>query len=70
MIGLSKSEFFIQSCMYQAILVKGNIKTFSEIKMKLGEISAALDKNPRLEELEHDQVESFKTILQILNVMF
>ena len=26
--GLTKAEFFIQSCLYQTILVKGNIRTF------------------------------------------
>lgn len=35
--GLSKSEYFIQSCMYQAVFVKGNIKTFDVIKASLAD---------------------------------
>ena len=33
--GMLKSKFFIQSCLYQTILVKGNIKTFTEIKKQI-----------------------------------
>ena len=29
--GLSKETFFIESCLYQAIFVKGNVKTFDAI---------------------------------------
>ncbi len=28
--GMTKAEFFIQSCLYQAIFVKGNIRTFDK----------------------------------------
>ena len=38
MIGLSKASFLIQSCLYQAVLVKGNIKTFDKINSKMQEI--------------------------------
>ena len=30
--GMTKAEFFIQSCLYQAILVRGNIRTFDKTK--------------------------------------
>ena len=30
MTGLNKAEFFIESCLYQTVLVKGNIRTFRE----------------------------------------
>ena len=29
--GLSKETFFIESCLYQAVFVKGNVKTFDAI---------------------------------------
>ena len=64
--GLTKSEFFIQSCLYQTILVKGNIKTFSEIKDKILELNIALESNPNLENLEPCQIESLRIILEIL----
>ena len=58
--GMLKSKFFIQSCLYQTILVKGNIKTFTK----------QINKNPNLEELEPEQVESLRIILEILNTLF
>lgn len=68
--GMSKSEFFIESCLYQAIFVKGNIKTFSEIRDKMAEISEAIDKNSRLEDLEPELRESLRTILEIIDRLF
>lgn len=66
MSGLLKAEFFIQSCLYQTILVKGNIKSFTVIRNKIEELSAVIIKNPKLEELEPEQVESLRTILEIM----
>ena len=40
--GLSKSTFFIESCLYQKILVKGNIKSFDKIKKRLDELEGKL----------------------------
>ncbi len=68
--GMLKSKFFIQSCLYQTILVKGNIKTFTEIKKQIEQISKQINKNPNLEELEPEQVESLRIILEILNTLF
>lgn len=68
--GLPKNKFFIESCLYQAILVKGNIRTFSEIKAKMAEIASAVDKNPNLEELDPELRDSLRTILELLNKLF
>ena len=68
--GMLKSKFFIQSCLYQRILVKGNIKTFTEIKKQMEQISNHINKNPNLEELEPEQVESLRIILEILDTLF
>lgn len=68
--GLTKVEFFIQSCLYQAILVKGNIKTFSTIKEKMADIYEVIDKNPNLEDLDSNRLEDLKTILEILDRLF
>ena len=68
--GMLKSKFFIQSCLYQRILVKGNIKTFTEIKKQMEQISNQINKNPNLEELQPEQVESLRIILEILNTLF
>mgnify|MGYP004537266599 CR=1 FL=1 len=68
--GKTKSEFFIDSCLYQEILVQGNIKTFSEIKEKLAEIAASVNENPNLEDLEPELRESLKMILEIIDRLF
>ena len=68
--GMLKSKLFIQSCLYQTILVKGNIKTFTEIKKQMEQISKQINKNPNLEKLEPEQVESLRIILEILNTLF
>ena len=49
--GLSRSKFFIESCLYQAVLVKGNIKTFNEMKKDIFEIKEIINLNPNIEEL-------------------
>lgn len=67
MSGLPKAEFFISSCLYQSILVKGNIKTFSEIRNKIAQLDIALKEDNNLANLEPEQMESLRIILEILN---
>ncbi len=68
--GLEKADFFIESCLYQKILVKGNIKSFTQIKNQMAQIAEAINKNPNLEELEPAQAEILKTILEIIDRRF
>lgn len=68
--GMNKAEFFIQSCLYQAILVRGNIRSFTAIWEKMEKIAAAIERNPNLEEMDPELAVSFKTILDILNSRF
>lgn len=68
--GLARGEFFIASCMYQTILVKGNIKTFDEIRTRVSEIATVIMKNNKLEDLDIKQRESLKTILEILKSLY
>ena len=68
--GLSKADFFIESCMYQAILVKGNIKSFNEIKKRMTDIAAAINDNPDISNLSPELMESFRMILEILDSFF
>lgn len=67
--GLSRSDFFIMSCMYQKILVKGNIKTFSVMRDKIHEIAQAINKTPDLANMDPEQRESLRIILEILQDM-
>jgi uncharacterized protein (DUF1778 family) len=68
--GLTKAEFFIESCLYQAVLVKGNIRSFTILQKKMEEIAAVIDRNPHLEELDPQQAETLRIILEILNARF
>lgn len=68
--GLSKSEFFIESCMYQAILVKGNIKTFDKMKAAIEKISNEISWNSDLAELEDETVESLRMILEMFKFIY
>lgn len=70
MIGLPKASFLIQSCLYQAVLVKGNIKTFDKINAKMQEIYEALNGRPDLENIDGELLESWITILQILERLY
>ena len=72
--GLSRTQFFLQSCMYQKILVKGNIKTFDKIRAEMDELyqfvneknadGELLDRRSRSE--SEERVESIRMILEIL----
>ena len=68
--GMTKAEFFIQSCLYQAILVKGNIKTFDKIRERLSAIESKLfdmEKNP---ELTKDDLMELRTILEMMSFVY
>lgn len=68
--GLPRAEFFISSCLYQTILVKGNIKTFGDINTKVEEIAGVILEDCNLNDLREEQLESFQTILEILNNLY
>ena len=68
--GMTKAEFFIQSCLYQKILVRGNIKSFTEIDHKLAEIAATVSADPDLTDLDLEQAQILKTILEIVDRRF
>lgn len=68
--GMTKAEFFIQSCLYQKILVRGNIRSFTEIDHKLAEIAATVSAAPDLTDLDQEQAQVLKTILEIVDRRF
>ena len=68
--GLSRSEFFIQSCMYQKILVKGNVRTYDEMRKQLAVIKEHLSKVESTEDLELDVMESLRMIAEILDSFY
>ena len=68
--GMAKATFFIESCLYQKILVKGNIKSFTAIRETLRDLSEKIDKNPDLTALEPTDAERLKTILEMMCYLF
>ena len=65
--GLSKSEFFINSCLHQKITVLGNVKTFDAIKNQIKIIDEHLCGISQAEELDEDILLSLKTVLELLD---
>ena len=70
MTGMDKAEFFIQSCLYQAILVRGNVRTFREFEREMKELAMQIDQNVKLEEMDPGQQESLRVILEDLAKLF
>ncbi len=68
--GLDKSSFFIQSCMYQKILVRGNIKSFDKIKKRLDELEHKLIAPTDITELKPEEIETIRMILEIMNKLY
>lgn len=68
--GLPRAEYFISSCLYQKILVKGNVKTFGDIKAKIVTIADAVTINSNIEELDPELRESLRIILEILDSFY
>ena len=64
--GMTRAEFFIQSCLYQAILVRGNIRTFDKIRERLSAIEIKLSDAEKDPELTKDDLLELRTILEML----
>ena len=68
--GMGKQDYYRQSCLYQKILVQGNIRTFAAIRREILELSEKIDKNPDLTSLDPVDAERLKTILEILRYLY
>lgn len=68
--GLTKSEFFIQSCLYQAVLVKGNIHTFDKIRECLKNIGTEFSKTESLSEMDIETLLELRTILELIKFVY
>ena len=64
--GMKRVDYFIESCLYQAILVKGNIKTFDKIRERLSAIESKLSDMEKNPELSKDDILELRTILEML----
>ena len=68
--GMTKAEFFIQSCLYQAILVRGNIRTFDKIRERLSAIESKISEIEKSPELTKDDILELRTILEMLSFVY
>lgn len=68
--GMRKAEFFIQSCLYQAIFVKGNIRTFDKIRERLSAIESKISEIEKSPELTKDDILELRTILEMLSFVY
>ena len=73
--GMPKAEFFIQSCMYQTILVRGNVKTFDELKGRIQEIEKAFnqdiaDRDDAFSGFGLKELESLRMILELFQAVY
>lgn len=68
--GMKREEFLRQSCLYQKILVKGNIRSFDRIRSTIEDIANTLKVDPSYENLTEEQTEKLKTILEMLDYLY
>ena len=68
--GMTKVKFFVESCLYQAILVKGNIRTFDKIRERLSAIESKLSDMEENPELTKDDLLELRTILEMLSFVY
>ena len=63
--GLTRQEFFIQSCLEQKIITYGNVKTFAKMDERLLEIQRNLKSVISGNGLDAEMMEALKTILEM-----
>ena len=68
--GMGKQDYYRQSCLFQKILIKGNIRSLSAIRETVRELTEKIDRNPDLTALEPADAERLKTILEMMMYLF
>lgn len=68
--GLPKAKFFIESCLYQRILVRGNVKTYEEIRDEMERIKDILLSEDKKDKLDDVDLASLQYILELLSSVF
>ena len=67
--GLPKAEFFIESCLYQTILVRGNVKALDRIRESVQEIDRKLREDD-LSSLDEGDMVELRPILELLDNIY
>ena len=68
--GQEKAQFFIESCMYQAVLVRGNIKSFDKIHKRMDGLEKKLLIPTDIMNLNPEDRECIRMILEILDRLY
>ena len=68
--GMTKVKFFVESCLYQAILVKDNIRTFDKIRERLSAIESKLSDMEENPKLTREELLELRTILEMLKFIY
>ena len=68
--GLDRAESFIESCLYQTVLVKGNVRTFREYDRLMKKLAEQIKQDVKLEDTDPELLESMRMILEILDRLF
>ena len=65
--GLTKVDYFVDSCLHQDIHVTGNVKTFDSMRERMKVIDQHLQQIASVEELDETILTELRTILEILD---
>ena len=68
--GMRKQDYYRQSCMFQKILVRGNIRSLSAIRDAVRDIAIKIEHNPDLTALDSTDAERLKTVLEMMCYLF
>ena len=63
--GLMKSEYFINSCLFNQIVTYGNVKTFEKMRQDLVDIKKHLMQVERIDEVDPVVMEQLLMILEL-----
>jgi hypothetical protein len=65
LMGLTRQDFLIQSCMNQKVVCYGNVKVFNEINKSLKEIVEHICSVDFPENIDENIIENLRTIVEI-----
>lgn len=70
MSGMQRADFFIQSCLYQKILVKGHVLTFDRMRATLDKICRYVFGEEESSDISQDDLERLRIVIEILEAYF
>lgn len=65
--GLKIQDYVAQCCMYNRVIVTGNVRTFDAIREEMKAIDEHLLSLQSIDELDYEKLESLRAILELLD---